>query len=77
MQNFGLVVKKGPRRISLEIPGRWETMRSIRVRGTPQTLATFPVESPSGSMTSSRSISPGCMGSGPLPLEQRGARINL
>jgi hypothetical protein len=43
---------------------RSETMRSIRVQDTPQALATFPAESRSGSMNSSRSISPGCMGGG-------------
>src|SRR5436305_14753122 len=36
--------------------------RSIRVRGTPQALASAPADNSSGTRNSSRSTSPGCMG---------------
>src|SRR4051812_34437809 len=37
-------------------------IRSIRVRGNPQTLARAPADMLSGTRNSSRRISPGCMG---------------
>src|SRR5438552_4085440 len=37
-------------------------IRSIRVRGKPQTFASAPADIPRGSRNSSRNTSPGCMG---------------
>src|SRR5579862_559552 len=44
------------------MPVCWLAIRSIRVRGKPQTLARAPADISSGTRNSSRRTSPGCMG---------------
>ena len=48
--------------VSAVIPVSSFAIRYIRVRGTPQILASFPADSANGTKNSSRRTSPGCMG---------------